>query len=217
MPVRRRKEFEEQKNVRFPVDRVFDKVYIENSVMEIITKRAGERDKTRQLVGDLAGARRPDRGLPLTFYLSRTCRAITHHASRFTPLSPRNCTIPAPFLHRFSKMHFITPCPPATCKIRSEKRCNSLLTLLHKVASASRRGMPSLRRRRSFLRSRQSAKTSLGGSHPASPASPVGWRLANRPPTCANLCQPKDGINPHIFFTRQPIFAAKVASASRRV
>ena len=64
----------------------------------------------------------------------------THHASRlaapehqseggFTPLSPQNCTIPAPFLHRFSIMHFITPCPTATCKSRSEKRCNSWLTL----------------------------------------------------------------------------------------
>jgi hypothetical protein len=31
------------------------------------------------------------------------------------------------------------------------------------------------------------------------------FQYANPPPTCANLCQPKDGINGKIFFSRQPI------------
>jgi len=57
----------------------------------------------------------------------------------------------------------------------------------------------------SFLQPRQCAKAALAGPHPASPPAPVGWHLANFPPTCANLCQPADGINGKIFISRQPI------------
>ena len=55
-------------------------------------------------------------------------------------------------------------------------------------------------------------RPSTGSSRTASPASAIGapsWRqpFANRPPTCANPCQPKDGINDEIFLSCQPMIA----------
>jgi len=104
-------------------------------------KWAGKPHKTREPIRARERSRRPGPGAqPFPLYVSRL--AAPKHQRRGGSIrakagvrrrrvhASRHCHRRiAPFLHRFSKMHFITPCPPATCKSRSEKWCNSWLTL----------------------------------------------------------------------------------------
>jgi hypothetical protein len=105
-----------------------------NSSMDDNAKWPAKRDKTHDPIRGRDRGRGLDCGaqpFPLRFtpYVSRLAAPEHQSEGGFTPLSPRNCTIPAPFLHRFSILLFITHYPSTTCKSRSEKRCNSLLTL----------------------------------------------------------------------------------------
>jgi hypothetical protein len=187
---------------------VFAKVYSVDSVMEMLTRRAGKRGKTRQPFRGREGARRLNRpeqppampptphsysatssvrprGADLPRRLARSksdecggtaaaeakprragprLPALDPPLNRFrhrdltlkgftsclagvrrgqvhlpSPMSPRNCAVPAPFLPRFRDLLFTTPCSPTTCKTGLEKWCNSPLTSPLKVASASRR------------------------------------------------------------------------------